>query len=370
MPEATLIAEWKPSRIDGLPFPIRAPEGWVHLSIATAKLSHALLGADGDRWEYSFADTVMLALGLPNADPDMSENWEWIAAQAVSVFANETVLTGYRQTGGGGPVTPMPGSWWDLEDLFLRFRTWSIDPDNLASPAASLPCWIWVQSDSLERQLRLIAQYRGTAPVPVGLPAPFWISLPDALGVVSRLSPSVGSPAAFIAALCGANMIEARALLMTRCFAGKEVEREQIWRVPQFAWQLMGHDVRSTPSAGLIYARVGQSEYLIEGVHLNREALLTALTLKGYAPAPRLVAPEDGGQAPEAPAPTATDKKKPLPEADLAKAAADFVAENGRTPNLREFTELLEDKFPQHETTREQRRTYTKRGRDGRPRAS
>lgn len=367
MGEVQVIAELKPCRVDGLPLPIRAPDGWVHLSIATAKLCHALLGEDGERWEDGYAATVLLAMGLPNAEPPLSENWEWIAAQAVSVFANETVATGYRQTGGGGPVTPMPGSWWDLEDLYLRFRSWSIDPDNLASPVATLPCWIWVEAASLDRQLTRIAEWRGTVAVAVGLPAPFWLSLPEAIALVGRLDPPVANPTAFLAALCGANMIDARAKVMTRCYAGKPVERQGIWRVPQFAWQRLGLDPRSTPSAGLMYARVGQSEYMMEGVHVRRDELLAAIALKGLAPSHRLDLPDDDQQTA---GPPASEKKKPLAPPELRKAAADFIADNGREPNLREFTEVLEARFPQHSTTRDQRRAYTKRGRDGRPKAS
>jgi hypothetical protein len=300
---AQLVKATGAERADGTPFPIRAPEGWVHLSVAAAKLLAAWMPKEGT-WRDAFPPVLGLASTAPtDSEDDWGQHIARSLAQAVASAAYEGhLLTGYRPIQGGS-VTPMPAEWWDTEDIFLRFRTWSVDPTpgNEFSDRLDLPCWIWVEATSLDEQCRRVVTADGREPLPrVTLMENFHpISLVEALAILGPLRhddaaiPTLGAPAgaAYLKDLCASSVVRSVAGQMFRSInadrrgvGGKTVESVANWAIPPRVWEaLVLSPVQNWLAGEIVSCPDERISYRLHGVVVDKAGLMKSLEAQGLA---------------------------------------------------------------------------------------
>jgi len=277
---ATAIREIGAKRRDGVAIPTRAPVGWVHLAVATAKIAHALLGGAEDTWQAAFSAVVQGAYDeandVPPADPRAGEVGAYVCEQIAEICRTETLVTGFRRVGGAADVSVMPGEWWDTEDPELRFRSFSIDPNDLTSDRIDLPCWIWVSEDSLEHQLERIDRWKRRQKIK-GVYEGEWGGLADAVAMVRSHVNSDPLPTLFW--LCARQATGGVAGEMVRTFKGVQVERDLHWPIPAELWAAVDpFDPTARLSTGDLAACSGPATWRLSGVRVDLESLRAALT--------------------------------------------------------------------------------------------
>jgi hypothetical protein len=160
-------------RSDGMKHPNFRREGWVFMAGALMEFGPAALVDGGNFLTFAWA-------AAPDVDPSMTWDVDYqrkcrrqapkLAAAFTAVLSSGEVKSGYSLIGGGA-VTEMPKSWWLTDDPMLRYRTFSIDPDNPFSESTSLPCWIWIDDHSLKiASDRLFRERMGWGPLPEPTP--------------------------------------------------------------------------------------------------------------------------------------------------------------------------------------------------------
>ncbi|WP_147391837.1 hypothetical protein [Pelagerythrobacter aerophilus] len=245
------------SRMDGTPIPdpARWPEGWVHLSAAVAAVAEALLN-EGSGLEAAYSFVHALESPGPTENPGFAKYRSKLATQIAEQFTElcrcEFLVTGHRRIGGAGPVEPIPSEWWDTEDIFLRFRTWSIDPDDELSSRPDLPHWIWVEEIGLKRMCDKIWRYNNNVNKVTFVDEETLLSVSDALEVLAPFVPHISGPPMRLGApdgakelrdACASGAVRAIATRMERSFDaaglggnGKLVEAENDWPIPAELW--------------------------------------------------------------------------------------------------------------------------------------
>lgn len=276
------LASQRPSRADGTLIPLlRAPEGWVHLSVATAKIAWALFGAKGQHWWQYFAAALDVSDFARNIDRRSDEakarNIEILMDNIAEVSRYEVLITGFRQVGGGGEVCQLSGDCWDTEDLGLRFRHWSIDPCSSLRDAPDLPCWIWVESDSLDRLIRSFLQYDARITESVVI-EPGWVRVPDALKRIINVASS--DAITVLAELCGAGAVPSIAAGYERFYRGKRVESGPKWTIPAYLWGDLQLDARTNVADGTFWFLDGDNEYRVSGTYVDGDKFSKALTAR------------------------------------------------------------------------------------------
>lgn len=332
------IRELAPSRADGVAVPSRAPDGWTHLSVAMAKLAAALLNGPSRDWREAYP-LIVEACRLATLDSDGErENGggEQLVTFFTDIFSREAVLTGYRPVGGGSPVRKIPGDWWDVDDIYLRFRTWSIDPNDVLNSDISLPCWIWVDSAGLEIALRKVAAAK------LGLVATHaydpheWLPLGEALRLLSEAIPRIEDPMTYLVQLLAPSAVEARATDAQKWFRGVMVLRENWCAVPSELWEESAPDPRDDLANGLVHISVGDAVHVLSGVFVGRSALLAYLKRSGFT-----VLPQEANVSRVDAAPTTGLDITPLPESEQAEIKVRVA--KGRA--VRECADWLEETY-------------------------
>lgn len=252
------IREAAAKRADGvaIPDPSRWPDGWIHLSAALAKFTEAIV-EDGGGFGPAYAFGLALESPELTDDPDFDDWRRKLAARVAAEFVDacrfEFVETGYRRVGGGGSIESMPSEWWDTEDIFLRFRTWSIDPAEPLSDRLDLPYWIWVDGKGLTRLCDKIWRHKHNIGRTLFVERGQLIGVRDALDVLMPFLPYLtgelrapGGPdgAWELLHACSAGAVKAIASRMERRFDvtgrgldGKLIEGENNWMVPADLWK-------------------------------------------------------------------------------------------------------------------------------------
>jgi hypothetical protein len=287
----TVIREAGGKRADGIPFPLRSPEGWVHLSVAVAKITAKLLT---DR---SWTDVYAGCLGLASTEPTPNtedgraseEAANYVADEFVTACRLEVLKSGYRRVGGGGPVVPMPSEWWDTEDLFLRFRTWSIDPDDILSDRLDLPCWIWIEDESLTRLCDKIWRHLSGVRKDV-IKDDQLITVRQALDLLEPFVPQLGGDvrsdrapdgARELIAACADGAVRTLAERMERSFdangggIGKLIEAENDCDIPADLWNAVALTPIQNWAAGTLVAKPdARNTYRLKRVLIDRLDLM------------------------------------------------------------------------------------------------
>lgn len=271
-----------PTRADGVPVPWRAPDGWMHLSVAMAKMASKLLDGPTRDWREAYPH-IVAACNAPtsNGNGEGREAGEQLVEFLTDLFRREVVKTGYRPVGGGSPVAKMPCDWWDVDDPYLRFRTWSIDPLDVLRQDNALPCWIWVAADDFEKIIGRIT----IAKSGVGRSHVFseleWAEFSEALALLARAVPE-NDPMAFLVQLLALSVIDARAVDAQKWFRGALVLREG-WRpVPTELWEQASPDPRNDLRTGLIHISDSDAVHVLSGVMVNRRQLNSYLERNGF----------------------------------------------------------------------------------------
>lgn len=144
-------------RADGTKYPVNVPEGWVHLPFAVDLFGGALLKEGYDFMMFKWAELDHPIPQQPTIDSVNQARIDYAKRhqrQFVDAFlrllVSGDVKSGYSRV-GGGRVEEMDPDWWRTDDPLLRFRSFSIDPDpaQIYSDRIDLPCWIWVDAESL-----------------------------------------------------------------------------------------------------------------------------------------------------------------------------------------------------------------------------
>lgn len=279
-----LIKQQAPARADGVPVPSRAPDGWTHLSVAMAKLAAALLDGPSRDWRDAYPHIVSacaLSANGDNGEPD-SGGGDQLTTFLTDIFSREAVLTGYRPVGGGSPVVTMPGDWWDVDDLSLRFRTWSIDPNDILSAEAKLPCWIWVDSVGLETVLQKVGAAKSGVSRTHVYSETEWMPFGDAIQLLRDVTPPIANPLAYLVASLAPCAVEATATDAQKWFRGVMVLRQNWHPVPAVLWENAGPDPRNDPSEGLFFISDGEAVHVLFGVMVGRESLDAYLRRNGF----------------------------------------------------------------------------------------
>lgn len=239
------LAKTEPQLDDGTLIPSRQVEGWTHMAVAVAKLADSFLLGE-HTWQDIFSHACTVA-----DRPD--EEWSRYVAQGfVDSCRLEHLRTAYRPRAGGG-LTDIPSEWWELDDIMLRFRSYGIDPSEPFSDAIPPPCWIWVESASLDAACNVLRRrkYRNNGEpklIPMGgqfdgvfdaieFLRPF---LPEITGPISPQGAPEG--AAELLNLLRVGRVHGIAGTMTRSFSragetAKIVEQRQDWQVPPAVWK-------------------------------------------------------------------------------------------------------------------------------------
>lgn len=282
-----LIRETAPARADGVAVPARAPDGYVHLSIAMAKVADALFQNAWQPWQDTYPHILRSCAAATSAaapgKPTDSGVGEQLIRFMTDSFRWEVVGTGHRQIGGGGPVEKMPGDWWDVEDMNLRFRTWGLDPTNLVSQRIDLPHWIWVDVESLDRAILKIASARSGGKVTKLYDPTVWASFWEAVGLLADVQPEISLPAEFLVMLCQSKAINAVAGGMDQMFRGNVVLRETLWPIPQAVWQRVEADPKNELMQGKFHSSNGETEFVLHDVLIETPALYDYLWRNGYS---------------------------------------------------------------------------------------
>lgn len=264
-----------PTRRDGVPIPdpARWPKGWVHLSAALASVAEKFAN-DGGGFEPAYASMLTLENPQPSGDAEFDEYQRKLTAYVVEQFIDacrfEFLFTGHRRIGGGGPVEPIPSHWWDTEDIFLRFRTWSLDPADELSSNVDLPNWIWVEERGLKVLCDQIWRRSNDVRTLTFVEKDSFISVSRALYVLTPFLPhlngteraSGGPPGAMeLRDLCASGAVKAVAARMERRFdasgmgrEGELLEAHNNWAVPADLWRSVEMSPHQNWAAGTYVA--------------------------------------------------------------------------------------------------------------------
>lgn len=298
-----VIKQQAPTRADGVPVPSRAPDGWTHLSVAMAKLAAELLDGPSRDWRDAYPHIVTACNRAANGDggePD-SGGGDQLTTFLTDIFSREAVLTGYRPVGGGSPVVTMPGDWWDVDDPSLRFRTWSIDPNDILSADTKLPCWLWVDSIGLETVLEKVSAAKAGVSRFHVYSEREWMPFGEAIQLLREATPPIGDPLVHLISLLAPCAVEARATDAQKWFRGVMVMRQNWHAVTPKLWENAGPDPRNDPAEGLFFISDGDAVHVLSGVMVGRESLVACLRRNGF-------------QLPEAPTGAAQEAKPVPPE--------------------------------------------------------
>lgn len=275
---AKAIRDISAKRADGVPIPARAPSGWVHLSVAMAKIAHAMLGEANDTWQDAFRAVIEGALKDATdapSDPLAAEVGAYVCEQIAEICRTETLITGFRRVGGACDVAVMPGAWWDTEDPELRFSTFSIDPDDLTSSRLDLPCWIWVDAFSLANHIQRIERWKGRTVI-FGVYGDEACSLAEAVALVSEAVDGDAYRAfLWLAANQGTRVVAGE---MVRYFQGVPVERDIEWPVPPSLWLCVNPDDPTRRlNEGTLRAASGPSVWTLSALKVDLQLLREAI---------------------------------------------------------------------------------------------
>lgn len=335
---AKAIRDISAKRADGVPIPARAPSGWVHLSVAMAKIAHAMLGEANDTWQDAFRAVIEGALKDATdapSDPLAAEVGAYVCEQIAEICRTETLITGFRRVGGACDVAVMPGAWWDTEDPELRFSTFSIDPDDLTSSRLDLPCWIWVDASSLANQIERIERWKGRTLI-FGVYGGEACSLAEAVALVSEAVDGDAYRAfLWLAANQGTRVVAGE---MVRSFQGVPVERDIEWPVPPSLWLCVNPDDPARRlAAGYIRAINGPSEWTLSSLRVDLDLLRETLADQRAS----IVAKSQAIVAGNSAQPTMMQDRPSLPTSakpsdkrheEFAHLAAEKVRADGMTP--------------------------------------
>lgn len=312
-----LIKQHSPTRADGVPVPSRAPDGWTHLSVAMAKLAAELLDGPSRDWRDAYPHIVTACTRAANGDsgePD-SGGGDQLTTFLTDIFSREAVLTGYRPVGGGSPVVTMPGDWWDVDDPSLRFRTWSIDPNDILSADTKLPCWLWVDSIGLEIVLEKVSAAKAGVSRFHVYSEEEWMPFGDAIGLLREATPPIANPLVHLVGLLAACAVEARAADAQKWFRGVMVLRQNWHATPAELWENAAPDPRNDPSEGLFLISDGEAVHVLSGVMVRRESLITCLRRNGF----QLPEQSSGEKQEDRPAPATPQRATTPPGPDPYK---------------------------------------------------
>ena len=286
MKELDFLRKERPRRRDGVALPLRSPQGWTHFLIAAGKIVAALFPDEEGGWPRAVSSLIDMA-----HDPDFDVEGNspahdianYIAEQICAVCANETLITGYRQIGGGGRVHRMRGHLWELENPALRFRTWSFDPSAPYSMRDDLPCWIWVQTKSLHYQLERIERFQRRQRIK-GTYEGEWLTLAEAVEAVRHLGETDAARLRALLWLCASGGCQGVAGRYVRFFRGDAVEQDLHLPVSSAVWRAISPlDPLNNLASGQLVARDGESLHQIADVRFDGEMLRAALG-NGFIP--------------------------------------------------------------------------------------
>ena len=331
-----LIRELAPARADGVAVPWRAPDGYVHLSVAMAKMWNALYRDAFDDWQDCYLPIAegctAAAKGEALAGPTDNGEGDHLVRFLTDIFKSEVVLTGHRQIGGGGGVEKMPGDWWDVEDLDLRFKSWSIDPADRVSQRVDLPHWIWVDTESFRAALAKVARARSAEPPTKLYFEDHWPAFTDAVATLSLAQPTISLPDKLLLMLCQSGAVQSQAGIMERVFRGKTVLRESLWSIPDTVWQRVGADPKNSPLTGKFYSCDGDTTLVLHDVMIEAASLADYLVRNGYSFPPQQ---EDAPEAGAPPIVQSAVNRGPDPYKEYPMLKGLFQAYDDKLSNMR-----------------------------------
>lgn len=355
MKELDFLRKERPRRRDGVALPLRSPQGWTHFLIAAGKIVAALFPDEEGGWPRAVSSLIDMA-----HDPDFDVEGNspahdianYIAEQICAVCANETLITGYRQIGGGGRVHRMRGHLWELENPALRFRTWSFDPSDPYSTRDDLPCWIWVQTKSLQYQLGRIERFQRRQRIR-GTYEGEWLTLAEAFETVRHLGETDAARLRALLWLCASGGCQGVAGRYVRFFRGDAVEQDLHLPVSSAVWRAISPlDPLNNLASGQLVARDGESLHQIADVRFDGEMLRAALG-NGFIPRAESndgsVGSEPGGRAPK------QAERRPISDAALRAWFVERVQafKGARAPRWQECWEAAKKDHPGSIITRD-----------------
>lgn len=291
-------------RKDGVPYPDEAPTGWVHLTSAISIFGQTLLRGD---WEYPYFEWSKYD---PSKISDIEQTeilkdnfayWnkckDRVAREFLWLCKTGHIVTGYRPIGGGAIVQPMQPEHWEIENIYLRFETWSFDPADPASNEISLPNWIWVQQPSLQESCDRISKSLSNIGTLVCFEEGQICSVTDALKLLNHYADFsdeqsvVGFPKGALtladylgsgAVGCVAGRMERRQNANRRGEGGVLVDSRSLWEVPAELWDSLKKSPVQKWLAGSFVMPVDDSNtILLDDVSIDRWQLLEAMEQQG-----------------------------------------------------------------------------------------
>ncbi|NQX95312.1 MAG: hypothetical protein HRT64_10430 [Erythrobacter sp.] len=266
------IERLQPKRADGVRVPETAPDGWVHLLVAAAELLNAMLPGEEQTWEQALIALEKTAWSFdePKSSSDTSVKvWDFFSRNLDWACRTETLVTGWREIGGGGDPFPMAAELWETEVQGLRLKTWSIDPNDPFSDRVDLPCWIWVTRASLERQLERVRRYQAKKAI-TGVYEGEWLDTLSSLALVEQCKSGSQNNLGYLSELCALGVCQAVADEMTRLHRGEPVERDLHWSVePQLWASLDPSDLRHSLGQSEIVIERGDNIWQLSGVNFD-----------------------------------------------------------------------------------------------------